>query len=542
MTRRLRLRSALAVALLAGSALGGYALSSPSFADATAAAPAGTGPAGDVSLLPPGTTAQVLPDFTELASRVKPAVVTILSDLNPGAAADDGSGGDQGDAQGDNGSGDNGPGDNGPQAQNGPQNGMPFALPFPFNMMPGAPGMMAPQRPQAIEAAGSGFIINGNGTIVTNNHVVQGAKTITVTLSDGTRLPAKLIGRDPSTDIAVLKVQANHPLPYLDLGSSAKVQTGQWVIAMGNPFGLGGTVTAGIVSAEGRDIGDGPYDSFLQIDAPINKGNSGGPLFDQKGDVIGMNTAILSPSGGSIGIGFAIPADTIKAIVAQIVKDGHVTRGFLGVEAQSIDAGMAQALHLPGSGQGALNGALIAQVEPSSPADKAGLKPGDVIQTVNGAVIHTPRDLAVSIASINPGADATLAIIRDGKAQDVSVQIAQLKSKVAANKPGSPSTSQGGVGLALAPLTPDLRGQLGVPDGTDGAVVAQVRPNSPADQAGIQQGDIVLGVNSAAVGSPNQAASAIRSALHNGGGAVALRILRQGQPIFVAITPDKTAG
>ncbi|GAB0118561.1 serine peptidase [Acidisoma sp. 7E03] len=530
MTRRFRLRSALAVTLLAGSALGGYALTSPSFADATAAAGAVS---GDVSRLPPGVTAQVLPDFTELAARVKPAVVTILADLNPSQAASDSP--DQGD-QGDQGPGDQSQGGSGP-------NGMPFPLPFPFNMMPGAPGMqMAPMHPQMIEAAGSGFIINANGTIVTNNHVVQGAKTITVTLSDGTRLPAKLIGRDPSTDIAVLKVDAKHPLPYLDLGNSSKVQTGQWVVAMGNPFGLGGTVTAGIVSAEGRDIGDGPYDSFLQIDAPINKGNSGGPLFDQQGEVIGMNTAILSPSGGSIGIGFAIPADTIKPVVAQILKDGHVTRGFLGVEAQTIDQGMAQALHLPGNGQGALNGALIAQVEPKSPADKAGLQPGDVITQVNGTVIHTPRDLAVTIAAIAPGDKANLDIVRNGKTQTVDVQIAQLKSKIASKAGSSDSTSQGGVGLALAPLTPNLRGQLGVPDGTDGAVVAQVRPNSPADQAGIQQGDVVLGVNSAAVGSPNQAASAIRSALHDGGGAVALRILRQGQPIFVAITPDKSAG
>ena len=531
MTRRFRFRSALAVTLLAGSALGGYALTSPSFADAT---PAASKPAaaGDVSQVPPGVTAQVLPDFTQLAARVKPAVVTILADLNANQAAPESPGGDQGD-QG-------GPGDQG-QAQN----GFPFPLPFPFNMMPGAPGLpgmeMGPQRPQMIEAAGSGFIIDGNGTIVTNNHVVQGAKTITVTLSDGSRLPATLIGRDPSTDIAVLRVHAKGPLPYLDLGNSSKVQTGQWVIAMGNPFGLGGTVTAGIVSAEGRDIGDGPYDSFLQIDAPINKGNSGGPLFDQAGEVIGMNTAILSPSGGSIGIGFAIPADTIKPVVAQILKDGHVTRGFLGVEAQSIDAGMAQALHLPGNGQGALNGALIAQVETHSPAEKAGLKPGDVIVTVNGTVIHTPRDLAVTIAAIAPGDKADLGIVRDGKTEDVSVQIAQLKGRVASKSGGSESMSQGGVGLALAPLTPSLRSQLGVPDGTDGAVIAEVRPNSPADQAGIQQGDVVLGVNSASIASPDQAASAIRAALHDGG-AVALRILRQGQPIFVAITPNKTDG
>ena len=536
MNRRFRLTSTIAVALLAGTALGGYAVVHPTSA---AASPA----ANDVSQLPAGVSPQVLPDFTELAARVKPAVVTILSDLAPGAATDDG--GDNGQQQGDNGPGDQGGGDQGGGGQ-GPQaqNGMPFPLPFPFNMMPGAPGMqMAPQHPEAVEAAGSGFIINGNGTIVTNNHVVDGAKTITVTLSDGTRLPATVIGRDPSTDIAVLRVHASQPLPYLDLGNSGKVETGQWVVAMGNPFGLGGTVTAGIVSAEGRDIGDGPYDSFLQIDAPINKGNSGGPLFDQAGEVIGMNTAILSPSGGSIGIGFAIPANTIKSIVGQILQNGHVTRGFLGVEAQTVDAPMAQALHLPNSAQGALNGALIAQVEPNSPAEKAGLKAGDVIEKVNSDVIHTPRDLAVTIAGISPGEQATLDIVRNGSEQAVPVQIAQLKPKVASNTQQSqPNLNQGGVGLALAPLTPDLRSQLGVPDGTDGAVVADVRPNSPADQAGIEQGDVVLGVNSTSIGSPNQAASAIHKALHDNSGAVALRILRQGQPIFVAITPDKTAG
>ena len=218
-----------------------------------------------------------------------------------------------------------------------------------------------------------------------------------------------------------------------------------------------------------------------------------------------MNTAILSPSGGSIGIGFAIPANTIKSIVAQIIKNGHVTRGFLGVEAQAVDQPMAEALHLPGNGDGALNGALIAQVEPNSPAEKAGLKPGDVIEKVNSDTIHTPRDLAVTIAGISPGEQATLDIIRNGQQQDVPVQIAQLKTQVASNnQQNQPDASQGGVGLALAPLTPDLRSQLGVPDGTDGAVVAQVTPNSPADQAGIEQGDVVLGVNSTSVGSPNR--------------------------------------
>jgi serine protease Do len=516
--RRFRLRSTLAIALLAGTSLGGLAIVRAS--------------AADVSAPPPGVSAVVLPDFTELAARVKPAVVTIISDLSPDAATSDdgsdGSGGDQ--QQGDNGQGDQGPG-----------GGMP--LPFPFNMMPGGPGQAAPQHPQMMEAAGSGFIVDESGIVVTNNHVVQGAKTVTVTLSDGTKLVATVVGRDPSTDVAVLRIHGDHKLPYLDLGNSTNVKTGQWVVAMGNPFGLGGTVTAGIVSAEGRDIGDGPYDSFLQIDAPINKGNSGGPLFNQAGEVIGMNTAILSPSGGSIGIGFAIPSNTIKSVVAQIEKNGHVTRGFLGVEAQNVDASMSQALRLPGAANGVLNGALIAAVEPNSPAAKAGLQPGDVIETVNKATIHNPRDLAVTIAGITPGDTADINIIRNGKAQDVSLQVAELKTKVAsADQQSQPSAHKGGVGLALAPLTPDLRNQLGVPDGTDGAVVAQVQPNSSADQAGIQQGDVVLGVNSIAVGSPDQAARAIRAAMQQNGGALALRILRQGQPIFVAVTPTKAAG
>jgi serine protease Do len=509
-------RSSLAIALLAATALGGYGLGHGAFAEDVSKPPVGAG--------------QVLPDFTELASRVKPAVVTVLSDLAPGAATDDSdNGGDQG------GGPDQGGG--GPQASP-----FPFPLPFPFNMMPQGPGGMQGQRPQMVEAAGSGFIIDENGTVVTNNHVVQGAKTVTVTLADGTKLPATVIGRDPSTDVAVLRIKADHKLPFIELGDSSRVKTGQWVVAMGNPFGLGGTVTAGIVSAEGRDIGDGPYDSFLQVDAPINKGNSGGPLFDQSGQVIGMNTAILSPSGGSVGIGFSIPSNTVKSVVAQIEKVGHVTRGFLGVSAQSVDASMSEALRLPGDGKGPLNGALVAAVEPNSPAAKAGLQPGDVIESVNGTVIHNPRDLAVEIAGIVPGDKAALDVIRNGKAEDISAQVAELKSRVASNTENQqPNAHRGGVGLALAPLTPNLRDQLSVPDGTDGAVVAQVVPNSPADQAGLQQGDVVLGVNSSNVGSPDQAAQAIRQAIKSNGNALALRILRNGQPIFVAVTP-KTSG
>ena len=258
----------------------------------------------------PNTPDTRMPDFVQLVRSVKPAVVSITTRLRPDAAASD-----------DDDQGGRGPGQGG--------------LPFPFGPMP-------QQHHQMVEAKGSGFIISASGTVVTNNHVVRGAQSVSVTLDDGTTLPAKVVGTDPRTDLAVLKLEAKRPLPFIALGNSSDVEPGMWVLAVGNPFGLGGTVTAGIVSARGRDIGEGPYDSFLQIDAPINRGNSGGPLFTQDGKVVGVNTAILSPSGGSIGIGFAIPSNTVKDVVAQIEKNGHVTRGYLGVEAQAVSPGIAR--------------------------------------------------------------------------------------------------------------------------------------------------------------------------------------------------------
>ena len=303
-------RATLAAVLLAGTALGGFAIGHAAPTPAVGSQPSSSAAESTgAPVNPPGATVapHTLPDFTQLVSQVKPAVVSITTKLTDAASEADSQ-----DMQG---------------QQGGPQ------LPFPFNQM-------IPQQPQmhAVEARGSGFIVNANGTIVTNNHVVKGAKSVSVTLDDGTQLPAHIVGRDPRTDIAVLKIDAGHPLPYIQLGNSADVKPGQWVVAMGNPFGLGGTVTAGIVSAISRDIGDGPYDQFIQIDAPINQGNSGGPLFTQDGKVIGMNTAILSPSGGSIGIGFAIPSDMIHTVVAQLEQSGHVTRGYIGVEAQELKA------------------------------------------------------------------------------------------------------------------------------------------------------------------------------------------------------------
>jgi serine protease Do len=483
------LRGALLAGLLGTTTLAGFAAGHMGWAaEVTTPAP-----------IQPTAPAQ-LPDFSSLVTQVKPAVVQITTQLKPEAASDEESG------------------------------------QTPFGMMPFGG---RPERAQHVEARGSGFIIDANGTVVTNNHVVKDAKSVTVTLDDGTELPAKVIGRDARTDLAVLRVDAGRKLPYIQLGDSDQVKIGEWVVAMGNPFGLGGTVTAGIVSARGRDIGSGPYDSFLQIDAPINRGNSGGPLFTQDGRVVGVNSAILSPTGGSIGIGFAIPSNVVKTVVADLEATGHVTRGYLGVEAQSVDQAMAAALQL-GKDKGLKPGALVATVSPDSPAAKAGLQPGDVITSVDGKTIGTPRDLAVDIAGVKPGEQAKLDVLRDGSQRTLTATIASMPSdgNSSDNAAGTGTESKGSVGLALAPISPEARGQLDLPAHTQGAMVAEVRPGSPADQAGIQQGDVIVGVGSQAVASPEQAVHAIHEATH-GGHAVALRIVRDGRTEFVAIDMSK---
>jgi len=468
-----------------------------------------------------------VPDFTSLVKRVSPAVVSVDVHLKVDQAADD----QEDDDDSGNGNGNRGQ----------PQNGLPPGFP----QIPGFPGFPfgfgAPQQPQAVEAKGSGFIIDSAGVIVTNNHVVKGAKTVTVTLSDGNNYPAKILGTDAKTDLAVLKISVDHKLPYVELGSSANVEPGEWVVAMGNPFGLDGTVTAGIVSALGRDIGDGPYDKFIQIDAPINEGNSGGPLFDQKGEVIGINTAILSPSGGSVGIGFAIPADMVKRVVTQLISGGKVVRGYLGVAAQEISPQMAQALALPTANPNK-DGALVAAISPNSPAARAGLKPGDVITSVNGTPVTNPGDLASEIANVDPNHDANIVYLRNGKQNSLSVAVATMPANPDASFQQGSSTAapaQGPLGLTLAPLTPTARGQLNLPGDATGAVITAVKPNSAADQAGLQPGDLLVGVGAQDVASPDDAVSAIISARKAGAGAVALRIVRQGQALFVGIDLSK---
>jgi serine protease Do len=484
-------RGALLAGLLGTTALGGYAAGHVGLADSTTQlAPI------QAAAIQPTAPAQPLADFSALATQAKPAVVSITNELSPQAAADEEEGG----------------------------------APSPF-------GATRPQHAHPVEARGSGFIIDADGTIVTNNHVVKGARSVSVTLDDGTQLPAKVIGTDPRTDIAVLKVEAGRKLPYIELGDSDRVKVGEWVVAMGNPFGLGGSVTAGIVSARSRDIGSGPYDNFLQVDAPINRGNSGGPLFTQDGRVVGVNTAILSPTGGSVGIGFAIPSNMVKSVVAQLEQSGHVTRGYLGVQAQPINPGLATALHLGASKPGGY-GALVASVEPDSPAAKADVKPGDIIVAVNGKPVTNPRDLATDVAAVMPGEQAKIEILRDGAAETLTASVAALPGDTADNATGEQHAAQGHIGLALAPLNPETRSQLDLPARTKGAVVAEVQPGSPAEAAGIQQGDVIVGVGMQAVGSPEQATHAIRDALH-GGKAVALRILRDGHTAFVAVDPNK---
>ena len=496
-------------ALLATTALGGLAI---------IAAPHGAFAQADVAqpkpgAIDPGQVSHPLPDFVSLVNRVKPAVVSITSHIHPEEDED---------AQGGGGM----PGFG--------QHGQGFPFPFPFAMP------QQQQRQRTVEARGSGFLIDANGTIVTNNHVVNGATNVSITMDDGTILPARVIGHDKGSDLAVLKVKANHKLPFINLGDSNAAQPGAWVIAVGNPFGLGGTVTAGIVSARGRDIGEGSYDSFIQIDAAINQGNSGGPLFTQDGQVVGVNSAIISPSGGSVGIGFAIPSNTVKSVVAQLEKTGHVTRGYIGVQAQAVNTAMASALALP-SGNTEDRGALIASVEPDSPAAHASLQPGDVIVAVNGQHIANPRELAINVSQVVPGGHAHLDVLRNGHAQTIDVTVGTLPTDGAGHSTAIAGNDSQGLGVSLSGITPNLRQQLELPDSARGAVITEVKQGSAAEQAGLQPGDVITGVGDRAVSGTADATHAIRDQLH-ANQAVALRILRNGQPLFVAVAPAETQG
>ena len=345
---------------------------------------------------------------------------------------------------------------------------------------------------------GSGFVIDSSGIVITNNHVIADATEITVIFTDGQRLKAELIGKDPKVDVAVLRVKPEKPLKAVKFGNSNKARVGDWVLAVGNPFGLGGTVTAGIVSARNRNINSGPYDNYIQTDASINKGNSGGPLFNMDGEVIGINTAILSPSGGSVGIGFATPAATVMPIIDQLQKYGEARRGWLGVRIQSVDDDVAESL-----GLGKARGALIGDVDEKGPAKKAGLKPGDVIVKFDGQDVKDSADLPKIVAGTPVGKDSVVTIYRDGKPVDLNVTIGLLEDNVkqAALETGKPPQSptqnaiQKALGMEFAGMSADLRKRYNIKSEVDGAVVTKVDANSVAADKRIQVGDIILEIN-----------------------------------------------
>jgi serine protease Do len=400
-------------------------------------------------------------------------------------------------------------------------------MPFPFEPpVPGRPGQ-APRQSQ-----GSGFIVTPDGYLLTNAHVVGGGGDITVKLTDKREFKARLIGADKRTDVALLKIDAGRPLPYVALGDSAKARVGDWVLAVGNPFGLGGSVNAGIVSAQGRDINSGPYDDYIQIDAPINRGNSGGPLFDAQGRVIGVNTAIYSPTGGNVGIGFAIPADAVRSVVAALRTDGRVARGWLGVEIQPVTDELAAALRLKEP-----TGVLVAGVVPDGPAAHIDLKPGDVILSAGGQTIRDYKELPKLVAATKAGTPLTLEVVRNGEPLQVVAKVGAMPddSKVADRSPDPTAAAGPRLGLYLAPLTPELRREQGLDADATGVFVAKVEPNSPAERAGIEPGTLISMVGAQPVTTPQQVVAAVRKAAEEKQGTVLLRVQKDGNPLFVAV-------
>ncbi len=369
--------------------------------------------------------------------------------------------------------------------------------PSPFGEDAPFPGFRSPfpLPPEGFrrQGSGSGFIIREDGVILTSNHVVEDAKEITVTLTDKREFSAKVLGRDPKTDLAVLKIEPKGDLPAAKLGNSEALQVGDWVMAIGNPFGLSNTVTAGIVSAKGRAIGTGPYDDFIQTDAPINPGNSGGPLFNERGEVVGINSAIFSQSGGNIGIGFAIPINLAKQLLPELETKGSVTRGWLGVAIQQVTPELAQSLGIDEA-----HGALVADVTSDSPAEKAGVKRGDVIVAYNGKQVEDSSALPTLVAATPVGKTVPVEVLRNGKTTTLEVTVAKLAEQEVAV--AEPTVQKGTLGLALRELQLEERERLGLKEG-EGVVVAEVLPGSPAAEAGVQAGDVILQVNQASVGS-----------------------------------------
>jgi len=445
--------------------------------------------------------AQVMPSFADIVAKVRPAVVSVKVKLEATAMNE--------------------------------EDGQEFSMP---DLPPGHPlekffKQFRDQNKQGKKGApkqygmaqGSGFFITSDGYLVTNNHVVENAIEVTLTTDDGKTLDAKIIGRDPKTDLALLKTIENGPFPTVSF-ANASPRVGDWVVAVGNPFGLGGTVTAGIVSARGRDIGSGPYDDYLQIDAPVNRGNSGGPTFNLNGEVVGVNTAIYSPSGGSVGIAFAIPSETVSSVIGSLKDGGSVARGYLGVQIQPVTANIAESLGLKGT-----KGALVADAQPGTPAAEAGLKPGDTITEVNGEMMASPREVSRRISQVKPGDTATITYIRNGKELTATIKLAAIpEQKVAAADPAAVVKASPAFGLTLAPAK----------DGS-GVLVTDVDPSGVGYEQGMQKGDVILEIGGKPVVKPAEVRSAIDEARKDGHKAIILRVKNEETTRFVALAFPK---
>ena len=431
----------------------------------------------------------------------------------------------------------------------------PFAG-TPFADLFGGPGQTTTREAQSL---GSGFIISADGYVVTNNHVIAPPDTraqleeVTVTLPDGTEYSAEVVGKDVESDLAVLKITRDRPFPFVRFGDSTAARVGDWVIAIGNPFGLGGTVTSGIVSAVLRSTGmagagGGAYDRYIQTDASINRGNSGGPLFDMQGNVIGINNAIFSPSGGSVGIGFAIPAEIAAPLVQKLINGEEIRRGYLGVQIQPMNDDLAAALGVPAN-----RGEFVQSVQPGEPAERAGLRPGDVVLRVNGQEVTPEQTLSYIVANIEPGTRVPLEILRDGRRQTVQATIGQRPSpeELAATRqfeappegsepPPTPGQASGSVvadlGIQAIPITPVIARQLGLSDNVRGLVVTAVDPSSDAGSKGLGRGTVILSANGRELTQVSDLEAVIRAARAEGRSAVLLRVqARGGPPILIPV-------
>ena len=493
--------SARRLALLASAASIGFAvvvagpssyrtLNLPSWTTSAQAADAAQAPAG----------------FANIVEKVKPAVISVRVKIDESAKMTGMKESDEGNAM--------------PL-----QPGAPMEKFFKQFGLPGMPNGM-PQGKQTITGEGSGFFISADGYAVTNNHVVDHAKTVQVTTDDGAVYKAKVIGTDPKTDLALIKVDTNKAFPYVKFADHDP-RIGDWVVAVGNPFGLGGTVTAGIVSARGRDIGSGPYDDYIQIDAPINKGNSGGPAFNMNGDVIGVNTAIYSPSGGSVGIGFDIPADTAKTVVAQLKEHGYVNRAWLGVQIQPVTADIADSLGLK-----TVEGAIVDQPQPGSPAAKAGIATGDVITAINGTPVKDARYLARKIGMMAPNTTIKLTLLQNGGLKTIDLTLGKMPNEQQAKADTGSETSSNGLphlGLTLAPAN-DVAGS-----GGRGVAVVEVDPNGPAAERGFKTGDVILDVGGKAVTNAADVRKALTEARAQGKHSILMRVKTTEATRFIAL-------